>query len=311
MTNNLKNQILSLHQRGLSRREISSVLGITEWKVRTAVRAKITQDVVLSEKEYKNSGNLRLKNVTRKKVKKERYVILNDIHIPYHDQKSLALVLAYLDDNKPDTIVLNGDIIDCYSASSYRKDPARLHTLQDEFNETIEFLSHIKKRYPRARIVYTMGNHEERIEKQILDKLGDFSTVEELAIEERLKLRELDIQVIDKNGTFPIGPIEVTHGTMVRKDSGASVKAHHAKLGGSVLIGHVHRLGTFYRTNKWGTHICIENGYLGRNDFEYVNRPDWQQGFTEIIKAVGTDDISFRQHPIIDHKLVVDGVIYE
>ena len=105
-------------------------------------------------------------------MKTQRVIVLNDIHIPYHDQKSLAIALAYMKDNKPDVIILNGDIIDCYSVSSYRKDPARLQTFQDEINETKAFLAYLRETFKKARIYYTMGNHEKRIEKQIMDKLG-------------------------------------------------------------------------------------------------------------------------------------------
>jgi hypothetical protein len=63
-------------------------------------------------------------------------------------------------------------------------------------------------------------------------------------------------------------------------------------------------------TNKWGTHVGIENGFLGRRDFEYVGQyADWQHGFTEILyNRYGPFHI--RQHRIDDTGLVVDGILY-
>ena len=51
------------------------------------------------------------------------YVILNDIQYPFHDEQCLALVKLFIKDIKPDGVRLNGDIVDCYSISSFTKDP--------------------------------------------------------------------------------------------------------------------------------------------------------------------------------------------
>ena len=53
----------------------------------------------------------------------KRIGILSDIHIPYHDLDALNIALNEFKRVKVDTIVLNGDIIDCYNLSRWEKDP--------------------------------------------------------------------------------------------------------------------------------------------------------------------------------------------
>lgn len=306
----IENQIIKLYKTGLGKKKIAAQLGVTEWKVRSVVRYFITDQALSYKKQQKDSGSLPLSKV--KKVAKEKptkAIILSDIHIPYHDVEALALALEYTKDKKPDHIVLAGDIMDCYQISSYIKDPGRIETFQDELEQTRSFMQLLRKTFPKARIDYLEGNHEHRLEKQILDKLPQLALVDCIEIPALLKLDSLNITYYDSSQHICLGELEVIHGNMVRSGSGASAKAHHMKTGGSVLHGHVHRLGTFYKTNRWGVHVAIENGHLASLEVDYVDRPDWQQGFTEV-DYFEDGRFSFRQHKIDNGCLIVDGQLY-
>ena len=143
-----------------------------------------------------------------------------------------------------------------------------------------------------------------------MDKAEALSALQCLALDDLLGLKELGIEFIDTKSRVLLGDLEIIHGTVVRRHSGASAKAHHDSSGGSVLIGHVHRLGTFYHSNRWGTHVAIENGYLARNDFDYTDRPNWQQGFT-CVEYQKDGEFTVRQHMIQEGVMYVDGIKYE
>jgi len=306
----IQQEIINLFSKGMGKKTIARQLGITEWKVRTTVRATQTRVAQKKTSKTKAVGKIRLAKTRRKVVKPVRALILSDIHIPYHDQAALSIALSFAKDYDPDHIVLNGDIVDFYGASAYRKDPLRINTLQDELDETKAFLQLLRSNHPKTKIDYVIGNHEDRIQRFLLDKAPDLCSLECLALDELLSLKELCIKFVDSKAKLALGELEVTHGTIVRKASSSSAKAHYEKYGGSVLIGHVHRLGTFYRTNRWGTHVAIENGYLGRDDFEYVDRPDWQHGFTSV-EYFTDGPFTIRQHHIQNGMLVVDNTKYE
>ncbi|MHA2063497.1 MAG: metallophosphoesterase [Candidatus Thorarchaeota archaeon] len=311
MTKNtaVEEKIISLYKQRVSRSTIARSVGVSEWRVRCVTRDYITTTIVKGEVQQKNTGKLRVAKVKKAKTGLSKAAILNDIHIPYHCQKGLAVAMEYLKDYKPRTIILNGDIIDCYSVSSHRKDPIRLHTFQDEVNETKDFLATLRKQHPSAFIFFVKGNHEDRIERFILDKAPEITSLDCLSIDKLLELEKFKITFIDEKQHVVLGDLEVTHGRVVRKWSGQSAKAHHEKTGGSVLHGHVHRLGTFYHTNRWGTHVSAENGHLTRTDFDYVDHPDWQQGFTTV-EYYEDGRFSLRQHPIMAGCLIVDGTTY-
>ena len=290
---------------GGSNKSVARALGLSEWQVRTIRRRADTHKVL-----KKSYDEVRLGKVTSSKSGILKAVILSDIHIPEHDQTALALALAYMQDVNPDVIVLNGDILDCINTSRFPKDPHRIETFADELDETRSFLERLNADHPKAKKYYVEGNHEKRIEKYLFEKAPELSSLPELSIDRLLHLKELGYTFVGGTDKVKLGRLEVFHGEIVRKDSGASARGHMNKRGGSVLIGHVHKLGCTYRTDRWGTHVAIENGHLSRPDPYYVVDPDWQQGFTEI-HYTKKGDFCVRQHHILDGRLIVDGKLYE
>ena len=274
-------KIEQLVSKGFGRRKIAQKLGISEWRVRTELRALGTTN----QKRSVGSFDGTLRNVTSKKVSKGRTrlkkaVILNDLHIPYHDPGAVALAVEYIRDTKPNTIVLNGDIVDFYTVSSYSKDPLRLNTIQDEINEAVSFLDLLRKENPRAEIFYIKGNHEDRLERFLLDKAPSLCSLNCLAIDELLELQANNISFVDKG--IHLGDLEIVHGYVARKNPGASAKAYYEKSCSSILVGHVHRLNQTYFKNKFGQHCLVENGCLCGLDPDYAHDPNWQQGFATV-----------------------------
>lgn len=315
--NEIEQKIIELRDQGLGRTRIARQLGVSEYKVRTTIRADLTNKIHEHEvakkeesKELFSKTKIRLNLPwVDDKPKVKKTAILSDIHIPYHCHTALGVAYSYLKDYQPDQIILNGDVIDNYSCSSYRKDESRLVQLQDELNETKAFLGLLRTTFPNAEIFYTNGNHEQRTEKTVMDKAPALATLDALAIDELLELRKYDIKFVDTSSEVLVGDIEVYHGEICRKGAGASARAHHEKTGVSTLIGHVHKLAVLYKTNKVGTHVMIENGHLAREDCEYMKNPDWQQGFT-CIETTEDGHCQIKQHHIKNGALLADGRLY-
>lgn len=297
--------VLRKKANGASIRGIASALGVSEWQVRCILRKDVTR-----KGRGQPRNKVRLKKVTKSKTGVTRAIVLSDIHIPEHDQAALAIALAYTKDFKPHIIVLNGDIMDMVAPSRFAKDPDDLTTLADEFQETKDFLTGLRKDHPDAEIIYTAGNHEYRINKYLLDQAPALASLPELAIDRLLGLDELDIPFKDDTNHVVLGRIRTHHGSIVKKHSGDSARGHMLKEGVSTLIGHIHKLGVVYRTDANGVHVAIENGHLSRPDPDYAGRcPDWQCGFTEV-QFDKTGHSMVRQHHILKGRLVVDGVVY-
>lgn len=291
---------------GASQKAIASALGISVWQVRTILRKKATHKI--QERVF---GKIRLKKVTKSKETVTKAIVLSDIHVPDHDQKALALAIAYMKDAKPDIIVLNGDIADFIAPSKYPKDPDLVETFADELSETVDLLRTIRKNHPSAAIYYTQGNHEHRVERYLYDKAPALCSLPELGVDRLLKMNEFDIQFVDGQDSIMVGSINIHHGSIIRKHSGDSVQSHVLSEGISTLMGHVHRMGVYYKTDRNGTLIGIENGHLSRPDPDYAGQcPNWQCGFSEIHYCERSKHTMVRQHHIVDGKLIVDGTLY-
>jgi predicted phosphodiesterase len=232
------------------------------------------------------------------------WVILNDLQIPFQDTPILDLVLSFVKDLKPYGVILNGDVVDCYELSEFDKNPLKDAGLEREIRES----AHLMYRLAQCTTErwWLGGNHEDRLRRTIW-RNPKFARLESLRFEKLFNLEENGFKWKPYGGLLKLGKLVVTHGSTVRQHSGWTARAHYEKLGGSVLIGHTHRLGIYYRTNAHGVHAGYENGCLCRLDPEYVQFPDWQQGFS----VVHVDDtnrfFNVVQIPILNRRVLYYG----
>ena len=94
-------------------------------------------------------------------VKGSKILVLSDVHIPYHDVEALTLAIDFGIQEKCDTIILNGDALDCHMISDFVKDPKK-RKFSEELYAMRTFLFELRQAFPNATIYYKEGNHEER-----------------------------------------------------------------------------------------------------------------------------------------------------
>ena len=124
-----------------------------------------------------------------------------------------------------------------------------------------------------------------------------------------LKLDTLDIKLVD---FVRYKKFMVLHGTVVRKHSAYSAKAHFENLGKSSFNNHTHRLGSYYKTDEGGTHVAVECGCMCTLSPKYIDGiPNWQQGFAVIYLNKKTNWYQHFLVPIIEHRFIWNGVKYE
>lgn len=216
------------------------------------------------------------------------WVIINDIQIPFQDTRVLKLVTDFAVSLKPDGVIFNGDIVDCYSISDFDRNPVSKATLDREIRGAQQLMA-LFQSVPQK--VWIGGNHEDRLRRHVwkapklvagLDAASRERLVSILDFPEVFGLEERGFRWLPYGATFALGKLLVTHGSIVSKHSGQSAKAHLEKYGASVLIGHTHRGGVHYKRDVKGVHAAYENFCLCRLDPEYVQHPNWQQGFSVV-----------------------------
>jgi UDP-2,3-diacylglucosamine pyrophosphatase LpxH len=207
-------------------------------------------------------------------------LIVSDLHVPFQDKKAVKSMLAFSKWYKPNYIFLNGDIIDFYAISRFDKDPKRIDSLQDEINETVDFLTEFRNVNKKAIITYLRGNHEYRLIKYKWSQAKGLNSLDALKFGELLKLDKLNIDY-QQSGRMKFGKTLIKHGDIVRQQSAYTARGEFERSGMSGVSGHTHRLGVHWKTNESGEYVWFEGGCLCDLSPEYMEgkTPDWQQGF--------------------------------
>jgi predicted phosphodiesterase len=169
--------------------------------------------------------------------------MISDLHIPYHDIGAITMAIDYGKKNKVNTIYINGDLIDNFQVSRFEKDPKK-RSVKEEFDATKQFLVTLREIFPKANIYWAKGNHCVRWEKFLRQKVKEIWDDNYFSMEERLRLNEERVHVIDDKILVKVGKLTVAHGHHIFKGifspvspaRGAFMKAKQ-----SIIVGHLHR----------------------------------------------------------------------
>lgn len=193
------------------------------------------------------SQNKEMQNVN---LKEGRYLVLSDIHIPYHDMDSISTALEWGLNNDIDCIILNGDIMDCYPVSSFIKEVG-MPSLREEIEMTQAFFSYLRELFPIIPIYYKLGNHEERVRNYLLRNAKEFSDVESLKFENLLRLESFGIKLVNRE-IIKLGKLNVLHGHEMGESVFSPVnpaRGMFLKAKSSTLFGHNHQVSHHSENN--------------------------------------------------------------
>lgn len=139
----------------------------------------------------------------------ERVLIMNDIHLPYHDVAALTAAIDYGLKNKPNAIFLNGDVLDIHQLSFFERDPKK-----KDFGKELEifkrFMGTLQETF-KVPIYFKFGNHEERYDRFLFQKAKELAGVEEFELENIIKKRA-DCTVIRDKRIVVINGLPYIHG---------------------------------------------------------------------------------------------------
>ena len=227
-----------------------------------------------------------------------KIIVGSDIHFPYQDDLAIDCFINYCADNQPEVIVLNGDLLDFYKLSRFSKDPAGKNPAE-EIEMCRKFLKSLKVACPNSEIYYTIGNHETRLEKYVLDNAPQIACLIDNVFE---IIKTEEIGIIGCASLLVNNIFIFKHGTRLGNKSGLSaikeLEAHYL----SGATGHTHRLAKFSTRKSGRRFVWLETGCLCDLNPEYMVNPDWEQGFGEIVFESG----KLKKSKIVE---IVDGEI--
>ena len=172
-----------------------------------------------------------------------RCLILPDLHIPYHDLTALTVMLQDGLRVGANGILINGDLCDFHTISHYCRDP-RARSFVEERKTVKAFLARLRELFPKARIVFKEGNHDERLRTYAMEKAVEIYDEEILGLRQLLGLDNLGIDHVHEKRTVMLGRLPILHGhelprgisTPVNPARGAFLRAKT-----SAMVSHHHK----------------------------------------------------------------------
>ena len=207
--------------------------------------------------------------------------VFGDTHNPFQDQRAIREVELFLGEVQPDLIIKLGDMCDFYGLSKFDKNPERSDSLQADLNSTKQLNIRQRKMCPDSRQIQINGNHEDRMRRFLWSRSPALASLGSLTIDNLYGLTSNEIEYVEyEEGLLVNGTFLFTHGDIVRAQAGYTARSMFAKHGGCGMHGHTHRLGSYYNRNRFGLYGWWENGCLCTLKPDWIQNPDWHQGFS-------------------------------
>jgi hypothetical protein len=233
-------------------------------------------------------------------------LILADLHIPYHHDAALTTALRYGRDRKPSIVLLNGDASDFFSVSFWEKDP-RKRDLAGEIKMVREFLGIIRRAFPKSRIIYKLGNHEERWERYLSVKAPELLSMEEFAIGKVLHFDKHGVELVEDRRPIRTGGLNLIHGHEYRFNISNPVnpaRGFYMRAKVHVIGSHLHQSSQHSEKNLDGNVVSTwSTGCLCDLHPDYAPLNNWNHGFSFV-------EVDKHNAFHVDNLRIIDGKVY-
>jgi hypothetical protein len=153
-----------------------------------------TQEAI--EKKYNLPKSIKTEYVPYR-ITTNKALIFADAHVPFHDIQAFETMFDFTVNKDIDTVILDGDIMDCHKASpKFIIDPT-VDDLVMEREKTMQLLDCLKQVYPKAKIIYKFGNHEKRFEDYLKYKAPEIYKFKEFRLNIILDLFNKGIEYVE------------------------------------------------------------------------------------------------------------------
>lgn len=247
----------------------------------------------------------------------QRWLVVSDVHRPFHNQVLWAKLLRLITDmgSSLHGIVLAGDYLDLFTLGSYNSESlASLTgiTLQDEYLDGLQGIDDLNQALHKgAKKCFLFGNHEDRYFRHIKEKDNAkyggalVNPVEALYLNERNWITKTDWQ----SDYFTLGEnLDVIHGIYT---SVHAAKTHLDKTQHSVIFGHTHRVQCYHSGNKAAFNIggLYDIKSKGFNYMPRFQRQMWANGFC-IANIDDNGNFYIEQINVWADKFLANGKMY-
>ncbi len=236
----------------------------------------------------------------------ERCLILADIHIPFHEPAAVKLAVEYGKRHGCVDVLIDGDLLDHYQESYFTRQPD-VGTLTQELGDCRQFLAYLRGRFPKGRIMWKEGNHEERFAHLVHGRLPEVGKLLDQFTYGSIGCADLGVEVIRDRRRIDMGYLTVIHGHELGRGTSNLVNAARTlqlRAKDCALCGHwhtpaQHRVRTIrqHHIGTWGVGCLCHLSPLYRP----VN--DWELGFAVYRRTDGEGNF------VVDNKTIINGMV--
>src|ERR1051326_432064 len=247
----------------------------------------------------------------------KRWIILPDLQLPYHDEKSLTAVEKLMADYRFDGYLQIGDLMDFDCISSHNKNNLRAvegKRIMADYDVASALLDRhqaiVRSKNPHAEFAIIEGNHELRMSKYLDANPAMEGMVEVPTCLEFGRRRIKWIPYWSTGKVFKIGKATFIHGRYTNEHH---AKKHVTKHGCNIFYGHTHDVQTFSAEmlGEGNTLVGQSLGCLCKPQSYMRGGPDkWQQAVT-IFEFFPDGLFTYNVIRIFKHRFVYAGKVYE
>lgn len=259
----------------------------------------------------------------------QRDIITGELY-PFHDRRCWDLSFQMIEAWKPDDVILLGDMADLCETGKYTSSLEMKTSMELALHELGFCLGKIRQLLPYGKIQWIPGNHEQRMEKALLENFSQAYGVKKynhykmpnpkypaMSIPFLLGLEDIDVEWLEgyPDGIVELGlGCEAFHGTKAKSEGGDTAKAYLNDGQKSCIYGHIHRNEVVWKTTYQhgiprykfaaspGTFAIVGGRLPG-----VKKRTNQQNGMLLLSYDPNGYDINPLNYPIIEGEMFFDG----
>ena len=235
-----------------------------------------------------------------------KYLVLGDIHVPYHDRQAIELAVAHGKRAGCNAVLLLGDVTDFYALSSFERDPRKIN-FRREIEDAGRLLDYLNQRLDPEAMIWKLGNHERRLIRFMRQRCAEFLDVPQFALESFMRLEERGVTTIESNDLLQCGRLTILHGHEFGKGPISTVNPARTALLRTLecsLTAHRHQTSVHVERTVQERQIASYSiGCLCGLHPEYAPLNKWNLGFA-VLDTTADHDWS------IDNLRIVNGRVH-
>lgn len=237
---------------------------------------------------------------------KATWLVLSDVHVPFHDKRAVETAIEYGLANGAKHVLLNGDTCDFYGISRWEKDP-RERRFPEEVKACRQFLEYLRGKFPKGRIIFKEGNHDERLYAYFAIKAPELLGLAEIELPSILQVEKHGVEYVGDKKPVRLGKLSAIHGHEYRfaiQNPVSPSRGLYLKAVANAFCGHFHQSSQHSSNNLEANVISTwSQGCLCDLRPRYLPLNNWNHGFVVVRVADGG---AFE----VDNKRIIHGKAY-